>query len=205
MATATRLFANTHEYAKALPMTLKSPPQDLEQLLLDVALKRDKNAFSQLFKLFAPKIKHHAQSKLGSQDAANDIVQETMTNVWRKAHLFNPNKGAVNTWVYTIMRNVTFDALRKIQSNREDVVSEDIWPLIDIETVKPMEEDHLSTNLLMKHINELSPEQQAVVKGIYFSGISQEQLAIHLDLPLGTVKSRLRLAMAKLKAIGAHL
>ncbi|WP_133407612.1 sigma-70 family RNA polymerase sigma factor [Parashewanella tropica] len=206
MATATQIFANSHEYAKAIPMTSKLPVQDLEQLLLSVALKRDKSAFSQLFKFFAPKIKQHALSKLGCPDAANDVVQEAMTNVWRKAHLFNPNKGAVNTWIFTIMRNVTFDALRKVQSNREDVVSDDIWPLVEAKTEKQLDDDdHLSTRLLMDYIHQLSPEQQAVIKGVYFSGISQEQLAIHLDLPLGTVKSRLRLAMVKLKSLGANL
>ena len=82
--------------------------------------QRDKQAFTHLFHFFSPKIQRIAKVKVNTDAQANEVVQETMGNVWRKAHLFDGNKGAVTTWVYTIMRNVTFDMLRKVRSNRED-------------------------------------------------------------------------------------
>jgi RNA polymerase sigma-70 factor (ECF subfamily) len=176
------------------------PHTELCQWLKAVAISRDKNAFTHLFRFFAPKIQRIAKNKLNTNAQANEVVQETMSNVWRKAHLFNEDKGAATTWVYTIMRNVTFDMLRKVQSNKEDNLSEDIWPIIESTNIKEEAfSDHLENKQLLSVIKELPENQQQVVKGFYFMEMSQEQLANHLSLPLGTVKSRLRLALAKLK------
>jgi len=171
-----------------------------------VAIERNKAAFTQLFEFFAPKIQRIARSKFPNEAQACEVVQETMSNVWRKAHLFNKDKGAATTWVYTVMRNVTFDILRKIKSNREDNLSDEIWPLAEI-AVSDDEtfDDHLENQQLLEGINELPEAQQQVVKGFYLMEMSQEQLAEQLNLPLGTIKSRLRLALAKLKVqLGEH-
>ncbi|GAA0813672.1 sigma-70 family RNA polymerase sigma factor [Colwellia sp. D2M02] len=173
---------------------------ELCQWLEAVARSRDKVAFTHLFRFFAPKIQRIAKNKVNTDAQASEVVQETMSNVWKKAHLFNADKGAATTWVYTIMRNVTFDMLRKVQSNKEDNLSEDIWPLVESQSSE--EEaftDHLENKQLLAVIEELPENQKQVVKGFYFMEMSQEQLASHLKLPLGTVKSRLRLALAKLK------
>lgn len=174
--------------------------EQLAQWLIAVAEKRDKAAFTQLFKFFAPKIYRIAMQKFPEATQANEVVQETMTNVWRKAHLYSDDKGAVTTWVYTIMRNVTFDILRKVKAKKEDNLSDDIWPMVEAQEPEQVEfQDHLEQQQVLKYIAELPENQQQVVKGFYFLEMSQEQLAEHLDLPLGTVKSRLRLALAKLK------
>lgn len=171
-----------------------------------VATTRDKTAFTQLFQFFAPKIHGIARSKFPNEAQASEIVQETMSNVWRKAHLFDASKGAATTWVYTVMRNVTFDMLRKIKGNKEDNLSDDIWPIA--ESLSSEEEtftDHLANQQLLSVLEQLPEAQQQVVKGFYFMEMSQEQLAAHLNLPLGTIKSRLRLALAKLKVqLGDH-
>jgi len=165
-----------------------------------VSISRDKKSFTELFHFFAPKIQRIARNKFPNEAQASEVVQETMSNVWRKAHLFNQDKGAATTWVYTIMRNVTFDMLRKIKGNREDNLSDDIWPIAE-SMVSDTEsfDDHLENKQLLTVIEKLPEVQQQVVKGFYFMEMSQEQLAVHLNLPLGTIKSRLRLALAKLK------
>jgi RNA polymerase sigma-70 factor (ECF subfamily) len=181
-------------------MTNEIPHTELCQWLKAVAISRDKAAFTHLFRFFAPKIQRITKKKLNTDAQANEVVQETMSNVWRKAHLFNEDKGAATTWVYTIMRNVTFDMLRKVQSNKEDNLSEDIWPIVENTNIEEDAfADHLENKQLLSVIKELPENQQQVVKGFYFMEMSQEQLASHLNLPLGTVKSRLRLALAKLK------
>jgi RNA polymerase sigma-70 factor (ECF subfamily) len=185
---------------KAPPCTMSNELDHAKlcQWLIAVGKTRDKQAFTQLFKFFAPKILRIAQHKLSHEAQANEVVQITMTNVWRKAHLFNETKGAATTWVYTIMRNVTFDLLRKVQSNKEDNLSEDIWPLIEQTSVDAFD-DHLENNQLLTVIDSLPENQKQVVKGFYLMEMSQEQLAKHLNVPVGTIKSRLRLALAKLK------
>jgi RNA polymerase sigma-70 factor (ECF subfamily) len=173
---------------------------ELCQWLTAVAKQRDKQAFTHLFKFFAPKIQRIAFAKVNTNTQANEVVQETMSNVWRKAHLFDGNKGAATTWVYTIMRNVTFDMLRKVKSNKEDTLSDDIWPLAEAENIQDSDfTDHLASKNLRSVIEKLPENQQQVIKAYYFMEMSQDQLAVHLNLPLGTIKSRLRLALGKLK------
>ncbi|WP_442872200.1 sigma-70 family RNA polymerase sigma factor [Colwellia sp. 20A7] len=185
---------------KSTQMSEKIDHPKLCQWLDAVATSRDKIAFTHLFEFFAPKIKRIARSKFPNETQASEVVQETMSNVWRKAHLFDKNKGAATTWVYTVMRNVTFDILRKIKGNKEDTLSDDIWPIAEsIATEEETFDDHLENKQLLTVIDELPEAQQQVVKGFYFMEMSQEQLAVHLNLPLGTIKSRLRLALAKLK------
>lgn len=174
--------------------------QELTDWLVAVAQTRDQQAFTGLFKFFAPKILRIAKSKFNTDAIANEIVQETMTNVWRKAHLFNAEKGAPTTWVYTVMRNITFDMLRKIKAKKEDTLSEDIWPLVESNSESDDDfKDHIENKKVLACLHELPENQQQVIKGFYFNEMSQEQLAHHLNLPLGTVKSRLRLALNKLK------
>lgn len=186
--------------AKSTRMSDKIDHPQLCQWLSAVANKRDKKAFTELFKFFAPKIQRIARGKFPNEAQASEVVQETMTNVWRKAHLFDENKGAATTWVYTVMRNVTFDILRKIKGNKEDNLSDDIWPMAEnMVSDDECYTDHLQNKQLLTVISTLPEAQQQIVKGFYFMEMSQEQLATHLNLPLGTIKSRLRLALAKLK------
>jgi RNA polymerase sigma-70 factor (ECF subfamily) len=98
------------------------------------------------------------------------------------------------------MRNVTFDMLRKMKGNKEDNLSDDIWPVAEsVIHEDDTYEDHLAKDNLLSVIDTLPEAQRAVVKGYYFMEMSQEQLAAQLNLPLGTIKSRLRLALVKLK------
>jgi RNA polymerase sigma factor (sigma-70 family) len=176
---------------------------ELYQWLRLVSEQRDKQAFTELFKFFAPKIKRFGMQRLGSHDKANELVQETMSNVWRKAHLYDGEKGAATTWVYTVMRNACFDMLRRIKTRNEQLLGDDIWPVEQaLAENNPESEafsDHLMERHMREHINKLPSSQQTVVKGVYFQSLSQEQLAQQLDVPLGTIKSRLRLALARLK------
>ncbi|EWH09397.1 RNA polymerase sigma factor [Catenovulum agarivorans DS-2] len=175
---------------------------ELKKWLIAVALKRDKQAFAFLFKSFAPKIKSFGYKQFNSEALASDLLQETMSLVWRKAHLYNADKGAVTTWVYTIMRNLSFDMLRKMQTSKEDCLSDDIWPIVDAHAADSDTEafsDHLLKQQLAKYADALPEAQKQVVHGMYFNELTQEELAHQLNIPLGTVKSRLRLALGKLK------
>lgn len=173
--------------------------------LIDVANNRDKQAFARLFKWFSPKIIGFGRKQFNNPAMASELLQETMTNVWRKAHLYNPEKGAATTWVYTVMRNISFDMLRKIQANHEDTLSDDIWPLAEAQNSdEHVFADHLMDKQISQYLNRLPDNQRQIVQGVYFQDLSQEQLAKNLSIPLGTVKSRLRLALNKLRQhIGA--
>ncbi|WP_324032641.1 sigma-70 family RNA polymerase sigma factor [Shewanella avicenniae] len=179
----------------------QTPHQWLNTLLLQVAAERDKAAFQQIFHHVAGKIMSFGQQRLGSQGLAKDLLQETMTLVWTKAHLFDAEKGNAITWIFTVMRNQCFDMLRKVQHNREDCLGDNIWPLVD---VAPAEADHAVTreqqSLLLSHLEKLPPKQRQVVQGIYLRELTHQQLAEELKVPVGTVKSRLRLGLEKLRS-----
>ena len=177
----------------------------LASWLIAIAETRDRNAFSQLFKWFSPKIIGFGRKQFNNPALASELLQETMTNVWRKAHLYNKDKGAATTWIYTVMRNISFDMLRKIQSNHEDNLSDDIWPLAEAQNSdEHVFADHLMNKQIERYLNKLPDNQKQIVHGVYFQDLSQEQLAKNLNIPLGTVKSRLRLALNKLRQhIGA--
>jgi RNA polymerase sigma-70 factor (ECF subfamily) len=166
-----------------------------------VSASRDKQAFAELFNWFAPKIIRFGVKQLNNEASANVLLQETMTNVWKKAHMYDAEKGAATTWVYTVMRNLSFDMLRKVKSNREDMISEDIWPLVESNNSESNDfDDHLLNKNLMKHVDKLPHGQKQIIKGVYFQELSQEQIATQLGIPIGTVKSRLRTALNKLKS-----
>ena len=171
----------------------------INQWLKLVACEQDKTAFTRLFKHFAPRIRAHGLQRFKQEAAAMELVQETMMLVWRKAALYDHSKGKASTWIYTVMRNYCFDMLRKIQYKKEETVSDVLWPLFESDE-KTAEPDHLLSRSLLSHINSLPEQQKQVVEAIYLKEMSQQELAHEMGLPLGTVKSRLRLAMAKLKS-----
>jgi len=177
----------------------------LSSWLNDIAERRDKQSFASLFKWFSPKILGFGRKQFNNPVMASELLQETMTNVWRKAHLYNPEKGAATTWVYTVMRNISFDMLRKVQANHEDTLSDDIWPLAEAQNSdEHVFADHLMDKQISQYLNRLPDNQRQIIQGVYFQDLSQEQLAKNLSIPLGTVKSRLRLALTKLRQhIGA--
>jgi len=179
-------------------------PLDDEQLQINlwlekVANEQDKQAFSQLFKWFAPRIRSHGLQRFRQEAMAMELVQETMLLVWRKATLYNADKGKASTWIYTVMRNYCFDMLRKKKNQKEDTISEDIWPMIEEQEAHD-DSDHLQKRKLLNHLDSLPVQQKEVVEAIYLQEMTQQELAVHLNIPLGTVKSRLRLAISKLKS-----
>jgi RNA polymerase sigma-70 factor (ECF subfamily) len=173
---------------------------ELAALMMKVANNRCKTSFAKLFSHFSPKINSFGIQRLSTQGLAMDLVQETMTRVWTKAHLYNVDKAAVSTWVFTIMRNQCFDMLRKVQHNREDSFGDDIWPLFESDDAEHNDEDFLLSATLLQHVEELPPLQRQVVQGIYMQELTQQELADKLNIPIGTVKSRLRLGLEKLKS-----
>lgn len=183
----------------------KAEAQHLAGLLANVAETRCRRAFSELFRHFAPKLLAYGSRQFGNEQTASDLVQETMTNVWHKAHLFNANKGAPATWIFTIARNIRFDLLRKNKHRRDEISADELWPILS-EQNDSLEDDYaLDHDVLMQEISayyaQLPDAQRIVIEKIYVEGKSQQEVSDALGIPLGTVKSRTRLALLKLKEL----
>ena len=175
-----------------------SDQRHLSALMSDVAEHGDRDAFEVLFERFGPRIKGMMLSSGASEDLAEDIVQDVMLTVWRKASLYAPERGNVSTWVFTIARNARIDRLRRQPAQ----------PYVDVETVT-LESDAPSaeTELIgsendarvREAVERLPKEQKAVIELAFIRYKPQSEIAAELDLPIGTVKSRMRLAYQKLK------
>ena len=175
------------------------------QLLIDVGTNRSKEAFAQLFKHYAPLIKSFAQSSKheGWFPGLNeDLVQEVMIKVWQKAAGFNPEKASATTWIYTVARNCRIDMLRR-KSNTQHLPleNEDYWHEPDEETPASLFQQKRSESKLQVSLSKLPKEQNEILRKVYLEGKSHAETSVELGLPLGTVKSRVRLALQKMQVL----
>jgi len=174
-------------------------------LMRRIAEDKDRQAFEVLFAHFAPRVKSY-MLKLGANDAlADELAQETLLAVWRKAEKFDRAKAAPSTWIFTIARNLRIDAYRK--TVRPELDPNDPALVPDPEEPQDHRVDRLQrAEAVRRAMSALSDEQADVVRLSFFEDLSHSIIAERLDVPLGTVKSRLRLAFAKIReAVGDGL
>ncbi|ARU55509.1 RNA polymerase sigma-70 factor [Oleiphilus messinensis] len=177
----------------------QSSTASLDPLILRIAKHRDRAAFITLFEQVSTRLKGYAMRCGADAADADEIVQESMLSVWRKADTFNPKSASATTWLYTIVRNKRIDFARK---DRYDLIqSEDLWPEPTTEILETEVESDLNGKIVRTLIESLPEEQRQIVFKVYFEGKSHSEIAQDLDLPLGTIKSRLRLAMKKLDTL----
>lgn len=176
--------------------------EDLNEWLEAVALSGDRQAFAALFKHFAPRVKAYVMT-CGTSDAlAEELTQETMVSVWRKAAQFDPSRAAVSTWIFTIARNLRVDHLRRqgnhLLADDEEQANQlpDPLPALDEQVLVREREARLR-----RAMSSLSKEQAHILRLSFFEEHAHSRIAQELGLPLGTVKSRVRLALGRLRRL----
>lgn len=183
-----------------------SPVKQLEQQrladdLLAVAQHRDKAAFERLFDHFVPMLRAFSlAAQPGAALLADEIAQEVMIKIWNKAHLYKPEAASVVTWVFAMARNARIDYFRKHGRHPSDIDPELLWAEVIDEHADPFHSalQRRSEELIARELLALPSEQQQVLQKVYLEGKSHTEVAEELSLPLGTVKSRVRLALKKL-------
>jgi RNA polymerase sigma-70 factor (ECF subfamily) len=174
--------------------------KELTNLIKRVAESNDRSAFTDLFKLVGPRIKGYLM-KLGSSDiVAEDLLQEVMLTVWRRAETFDRGKAAVSTWLFTIARNKRIDMLRKEIRPQLDPLDPMLSPNQD-ESADEVYSSKQESMKISEAIERLPLEQAILIKKTYYEDKSHSIIAKELSMPLGTVKSRIRLASTRLKKI----
>jgi RNA polymerase sigma-70 factor (ECF subfamily) len=171
---------------------------DPAHLLAAIAARGDRAAFASLFGFYAPRIKGFLVRTGSAAEIAEEIAQEAMLSVWRKAATFDASRASVSTWIYAIARNLRIDRLRHERGVRAEVFYEALRsdePERPDDSLEWAERDD-RVRLAMR---ELPDEQMTVVRLSFFEDKPHGDIARILGIPLGTVKSRLRLAMAKLR------
>ncbi len=168
-------------------------------VLLHAIVGKDRRAFSTLFEHYAPRIKAMMIRGGLAAGQAEELAQETMLTVWRKADLYDPAAGSAAAWIFTIARNRRIDLARSAkraptEGNPSEVEQVDDQPLPDAMLAAAETERRVRTAL-----TQLSEAQQTVLKLSFFDNLSHSEIAETLSLPLGTVKSRIRLAFQRLR------
>ena len=166
------------------------------ELIKKVETLKDISAFEELFNHFAPRVKAFLMKSGADPQMAEECSQEVMATVWRKAHLFDPSRASASTWIFTIARNKKIDAIRK--QNRPE--PEQLYPDQDYEPdQESVVELQQETERLTLALGELPEKQRVLVEKAYLGELSHSEIAEITGLPLGTIKSRIRLALEKLR------
>lgn len=197
-------LTSIHSGTKGKTMT-EQQVQERERfadLLELVASKQDTKAFQAIFEHFAPLIKAFALSsglQYQGDHLPEELVQEVLLTIWRKAAQFDRRKAAPSTWIFTIARNQRIDMLRKLSKYQNDVDADDVWDLEgNTDLFGEVRENRIQSHV-QKELNSLPIEQKQIVAKVFLEDKSHQEVADELNIPLGTVKSRVRLAMQKLK------
>lgn len=164
--------------------------------------RRDREAFAALFDFFAPRLKHFVMRGGMGSGQAEEVVQEVMLTVWNKADSFDPARAQVSSWIYQIARNRQIDTLRK--ENR--VLPEELAPDPDTEddAAQVMALQQEATHL-KSALGKLAPEQREMIEKAYLGELSHQQIKQQTGLPLGTIKSRIRLGLERLRHELKHI
>jgi RNA polymerase sigma-70 factor (ECF subfamily) len=183
----------------------KSDPNSDESLLIAVGNTQDTSAFNQLFTRFSKKIFAMGMKLTRNEQVAHDLVQEAMLTVWQKAPLYDLDRGTAQSWIFTLTRNRCFDMLRKQKRQPSTISADDIWPTEGDGDAVFVNEERGSLEVEIAQIerfySDLPDAQQAVVRQIFVLDRTHEEAAKALQIPLGTLKSRLRLGVGKLRQL----
>jgi RNA polymerase sigma-70 factor (ECF subfamily) len=173
---------------------------DFAALIDSVARQRDREAFVQLYRHFAPRVKALMLRMGAPLEQADELTQECLLNVWRKAHLFDPQGASASGWIFRIARNLRIDGLRSARRAQAaadgiDQISDEVeWPDAIVAATQ-------IGARVRAAIARLTPEQLTVITLSFIEGRPHAEIADKLQLPVGTVKSRIRLAMKRLREL----
>jgi RNA polymerase sigma-70 factor (ECF subfamily) len=189
-----------------LETVTKKPTSYWNEHLIKVGHSKDKKSFKALFEHFGPLLKSYFMSKFPNQyslQMMDELVQEAMIKVWQKGHSYDQNKAAASTWIFTLARNTRIDMLRRQNkyANTTSIETEEIWEDTTENGPYLLLQNRRKADDIQESLQKLPEEQALVIRKVYMESKSHSEVAEELGLPLGTVKSRVRLAQNKLQAL----
>lgn len=189
--------------APAAPAHASMPtPDELNEWMRAVGHDSDRTAFAALFRHFAPRIKAYLARTGSSEEQAEELAQETMVALWRRASSFDPQRAQLSTWLYTIARNLRIDHLRRAAGSADSDIEEvETEELRDDDQLSPDEHLHAAQRerSVRRALEALPREQALVLRLSFYEEHAHAAIAEALRIPLGTVKSRIRLAVTQLR------
>ena len=167
---------------------------NLKELILEISINSDKEAFIKIFDYFAPRIMGYLAGSGTKLEIAEELTQEVLTTVWEKSCQFDPNKANVSTWIFTIARNKKIDRIRKDQNPLYNPVD-----LIDALYNNKINENKEVEEKIEQIQSILTQNEKNLIKMNFFEGKTHKKISEELEIPIGTVKSRIRNILLKMQ------
>ena len=168
--------------------------EEIEQLVTRLK-SGDQVAFAEVYDRYSAALNGIVSRIITDEDAAQDVLQDTFVKIWKNIQQYDSSKGSFFTWMLNIARNTSIDALRKLKKEAKS----EIQTLETVVSSSTTVQQNVSAIGLRQLVDRLPVEQQTMIEYLYFKGYTQQEVADELDLPLGTVKTRSRAAMAELR------
>ena len=170
---------------------------NLNDLMKQIQKDRDEMAFSEIFDFFAPKVNAYFIQNGIRYESSEELTQEVLSTVWVKSNLYDSNKSALSTWIFTIARNKKIDFFRK--NSKINFKEEDIREFLYQDREVNLIEENEAKKQIERINNELDEQQKIMIKMNFFENKSHKKIADELEIPLGTVKSRIRHILTKMQ------
>lgn len=169
----------------------------IEKEIVALLKASDKRAITLLYNNYADALFGVIKKIISDEDTAQDVLQETFVKIWRYSKKYDPNKAKLFTWLYRIAYNSAIDKVRSLKNKTEKEVQIESSSVYKI-TSGMLNEDVLD---IKKHLSSLDEKYQIVINALFFEGMTQQEASEELDIPLGTIKSRLKIGLRELKKI----
>ncbi len=177
----------------------KNSNRELDQELIDQVKNRNRAAFKEVYCRFSQVTYNLALRILRDKEDAEEVVQEIFLQVWNKAYTYDPDRGAVSTWLLNIARSRAIDKLRTLGYRDKNIEIDEEKMNSNVDLSRTIEEREESKNIIKQAIHSLPDNQRIAIELVYFDGLTHMEAAEKLNEPVGTIKTRIRLGVLKLK------
>ncbi|WP_350287823.1 sigma-70 family RNA polymerase sigma factor [uncultured Croceitalea sp.] len=169
----------------------------LEKHIVELLQERDEKAISLLYDNYADTLFGVAFKVVKDEDLAQDVVQESFVKIWKKADSYDVTKAKLFTWLFRITRNTAIDKLRSVNTKSDKEIQIDVSDVynLGVNTTRPEFMD------VKEHLDKIEPKYKIVLDALFFEGMTQQEASDELDIPLGTIKSRLKIGLRELRKI----
>lgn len=169
----------------------------LEKHIVELLIERNEKAISLLYDNYADTLYGVAYKVVKDQELAEDVVQESFVKIWKKSDSYDPTKAKLFTWLFRITRNTAIDKLRSRSTKTDKEIQIDVSDVYSIgeRAIKP---EHLDVK---EHLDKIEPKYRIVLEALFFEGMTQQEASDELDIPLGTIKSRLKIGLREMRKI----
>ncbi|MEH6681909.1 MAG: RNA polymerase sigma factor [Sediminicola sp.] len=169
----------------------------LEKHIVELLQERNEKAISLLYEHYGDTLYGVANKVVRNEELAQDILQESFVKIWKKSDSYDPSKAKLFTWLFRITRNTAIDKLRSVNTKSDREIQMDVSDVynLGVDSTRPELMD------VRENLDRLEPKYQVVLDALFFQGMTQQEASEELDIPLGTIKSRLKIGLRELRKI----